>query len=257
MVRLAANLSMLFTEYPFAERFAHAAAAGFKAVEVQFPYELPAQQIAETLSEHNLELILFNVPAGDWAAGDRGIAVDPGRVGEFHDGVSLAVDYARVLQPNAVNILAGITADPEGTRELLLNNLRYAADALGQAGSPALIEPVNTYDVPEFAIPTAAAGLNLIERADAPNLALQLDVYHAVRAGEDVDDVIRSNIQHIAHIQIADAPGRHQPGTGQIDFPRLFRTLDELDYTGWVALEYIPEGKTNESFEYVRSLGLV
>lgn len=257
MPRIAANLTMLFTEVPFLERFDRAAAAGFTAVEFQFPYDYPAAEIAERLSHNELHLALFNLPAGNWAQGDRGIAANLDRQDEFRQGVSQAIDYARVLQPERINLLAGASeAIPENDLALL-QNVRYASEQLADYGFDMTIEPVNTIDVPDFALPTARAGFDLIDEMELSNLSLQLDIYHALRMNEDPLRIIREQAEHIGHIQIADVPGRHQPGSGDVDFRALFKTIDASVYEGWVALEYIPEGTTEEGFGLLRELGLL
>jgi hydroxypyruvate isomerase len=257
MPKLAANLTMLFTEVPFLDRFGKAAGAGFTAVEFQFPYEHAATDIAERLSQYDLHLALFNLPAGDWAAGDRGIAANAERQDEFRAGVATAIEYARLLHPEHINLLAGASTDSAENDLALLQNIRYAAEELADYRLDLTIEPVNTFDVPDFAVPTARAGLDLIDELELSNLSLQLDVYHAIRMGEDPIDIIRERASQIGHIQIADVPGRHQPGTGDVDFAALFRAIDDAGFEGWVALEYIPEGRTEEGFGLLRELEML
>lgn len=257
MPKLAANLTMLFPDVPFLDRFALAAESGFTAVEFQFPYDFPAADIAERLTRHNLHLVLFNLPAGDWAAGDRGIAANAARQDEFREGVTRAIEYARVLQPERINLLAGASDETPENDLALLQNIRYAAEELADYRFAMTIEPVNTIDVPDFAIPTSRAALDLIDELELSNLSLQLDVYHALRMGEDPIAIIREHTGSIGHIQIADVPGRHQPGTGDVDFSRLFHEIGASGYTGWVALEYIPEGPTQEGFGLLREMGLL
>lgn len=257
MPRIAANLTMLFTEYPFLDRFARAAAAGFAAVEFQFPYEDEAGDISDHIEHNDLELVLYNLPAGDWASGDRGIAADATRQQEFRDGVARALDYADVLNPPRINMLAGVS-EPTSENDLaLMQNTRYAAEALDEYNILLTIEPVNTHDVPGFAVPTTRAAIDLIEELDQPNIGLQYDLYHSLRVGEDPYAIIAELGEKIAHIQIADVPGRHQPGTGDVDFSRLFAAIDESGYHGWVALEYIPDGPTEEGFGHLHELGLL
>lgn len=248
---------MLFTEYPFLERFERAAAAGFSAVEFQLPYQYDPQGIAEKLKQNDLELVLFNLPAGDWDAGDRGIAAIYARLAEFHEGVAKAIEFASVLHPERINCLAGIAdATPENDLALL-QNVRYAADELAEHKIGLTLEPVNTYDVQDFALPTTRAAIELIAELEHPNVGLQLDVYHAGMMGEDPFELISDLGKEIAHIQIADIPGRHQPGTGEMDFARLFETIDASGYQGWVALEYIPKGPTEDSFGLLREMALL
>lgn len=255
MPKLAANLTMLFTEYPFADRFGRAAANGFGGVEALFPYEMKAQDVAALLHDNHLDLALFNLPAGDWAAGDRGIAADPDRVKEFRNGVDLAVAYAEALKPRRVNCLVGKTDNPAATRRTMLENIAYAADALETVDTRLTVEPVNTHDIPGFAIPDTATAMSALAELEHPNVGLQFDVYHSLRMNEDPFAIIAEHGKSIDHIQIADFPGRHQPGTGEIDFDRLFGTIDDSGYVGWVALEYIPEGHTEEGFGHLRELG--
>ena len=247
MPRFAANLSMLFCEHPFAERFAAAARAGFAAVEVQFPYELPATQIADLLREHQLQFVLHNLPAGDWAGGERGIACHPDRVEEFRTGVAKAIDYATVLGCQQLNCLAGIAPAgvPEAeVRATLVANLRYAAAELKRAGLKLLVEPINTFDIPGFYVSRTTQALALLDEVGADNVFLQYDVYHAQRMEGDLGNTLSRHLTRIGHIQIADNPGRHEPGTGEINYPWLFHHLDALGYSGWVGCEYKPEAAT-------------
>lgn len=257
MPRLAANLTMLFTEVPFLDRFGKAADAGFTCVEFQFPYEFDPAEIGERLARHNLHLVLFNLPAGDWAAGDRGIAANAARQDEFRQGVSTAIEYARILHPERINLLAGVSTESAENDLALLQNIRYAAEELADHRFDMTIEPVNTADVPGFAVPTARAALDIIDELEQSNLSLQLDVYHAIRMGEDPIAIIRERTAQVGHIQIADVPGRHQPGTGDVDFATLFREIDASGYEGWVALEYNPEGPTEDGFGLLREMGLL
>ncbi|HVL22627.1 MAG TPA: TIM barrel protein [Thermomicrobiales bacterium] len=257
MPKIAANLSMLFTEYPFLERFDRAAAAGFDGVEFLFPYEEQASDIIDRLQENNLALVLFNLPAGDWAAGDRGIAAIYDRREEFRAGVAKAVEYATALRPPRLNCLAGKAEESAENDLALLQNVRYAAEQLAAIDVDLTVEPVNTHDVPGFALPTTRAALDLIAEVEQPNLGLQFDVYHSLRMGEDPIELIRELGADMAHIQIADVPGRHQPGTGKIDFEELFRTIDDSGYDGWVSLEYNPQGRTEDGFGLLRDMGLL
>ena len=250
MPRFAANLSMLFCEQPLAERFAAAARAGFTAVEIQFPYELPAAQIAGLLREHQLQLVLHNLPAGDWAGGERGIACHPDRVDEFRAGVALAIDYATALGCPQLNCLAGIAPSgvPEAeVRAIVVANLRHAAAELKRAGLKLLVEPINTVDIPGFYVSRTVQALALLDEAcalGADNVFLQYDVYHAQRMEGDLGNTLTRHLPRIAHVQIADNPGRHEPGTGEINYPWLFRHLDALGYSGWVGCEYRPATTT-------------
>ncbi|MBA2470221.1 MAG: TIM barrel protein [Chloroflexia bacterium] len=257
MPKLAANLTMLFTEYPLLERFDRAAAAAFKGVELLFPYVEAPETVMNALTRNNLELVLFNLPAGDWAAGDRGMAAQPARREEFADGLKVAVEYASALRPRCVNCLAGKLAPDENALAVLAENVDLAAGALDQVGVTLTLEPVNTFDVPGFALPTTQSALDLIAAVDNTNVRLQYDIYHALRMDEDPFAYIEAHGGEISHIQIADVPGRHEPGTGNVDFAKLFSVIDDSGYDGWVSLEYVPEGATEDGFDHLRELGFL
>lgn len=257
MPRIAANITMLFTEYPLLERFDRAAAAGFTGVELLFPYVETPETIAEALRRNALELVLINLPAGDWASGDRGLAAQPARREEFAEGLKLAVQYATALRPPCINCLAGKLGSQEFALAVLAENVEMAGGALEQIGVKLTVEPVNTFDVPDFALPTTQSALDLISALDSRNVGLQFDVYHALRMSEDPFAFIAEHGREISHIQIADVPGRHQPGTGEVDFARLFRIIDESGYEGWVSLEYNPQGPTEDGFGLLRELGVL
>ena len=245
--KFAANLSMLFTEAPLLERFECAARAGFAAVEIQFPYELPAEQLQQALFRNRLALALFNLPAGDWAAGERGIACLPDRVDEFRQGLDTALAYAAALGTPQLNCLAGIRpaqVPADTARRVLIDNLRYAALRLETHGLKLLIEPINTFDIPGFFLHGTRQALALIEAVGADNLFLQYDVYHMQRMEGELAATIEAHRDRIAHIQIADHPGRHEPGSGEIDFDFLFARLDRLGYEGWIGCEYRPATTT-------------
>jgi len=254
MPAFAANLTMLFTEVPFMERFALARAAGFRAVEYLFPYDYPAEQLKAQLDRHGLRQVLFNLPAGDWGKGDRGIAADPARVGEFRAGLSRAVDYARVLGVVNLNCLAGkqvAGVDVERQRETLVENLRFAARLLAGQGLRLLVEPINHFDIPGFLLNRTGQVLELLDQVGEANAFLQFDVYHAQREEGELAATLRGQLHRIGHIQVADNPGRHQPGTGEINFPFLFAEMDRLGYPGHVGLEYIPSPDTASSFAWM------
>lgn len=255
MPRFAANLSMLFTEQPFLERFKAAAEAGFKAVEFMFPYEFPARDIEAALKDNGLELVLHNLPAGDWAAGDRGIACQPDRVAEFRNGVVKAIDYAKALGCPQLNCLAGLLpggVTAEKARGVLVENLRYAAEKLKAAKIGLLLEQVNSRDIPGFFVDRPSLGLSVIAATDANNLKLQYDVYHAQVMEGDLVNTIEREFARIGHIQVADNPGRHQPGTGEINYPFVFRRIDELGYKGWICCEYKPRAATKAGLSWLR-----
>lgn len=247
MPRFAANLSMMFTEVPFLDRFALAREAGFDAVEFLFPYAYPAGDIAERLRRHQLQLVLFNLPPGDWDAGDRGMACDPARVDEFRAGVPVALDYAVALGVGQLHCMAGKppAALPRDTaRATYVDNLRYAADLARPCGIDLLIEPINHFDMPGYFLSRSAQALEIIAEADRPNLFLQYDIYHMQRMEGELSNTIRANLPLIKHMQIADTPGRHEPGTGEINYRHLFALIDALGYTGWLGCEYLPAGDT-------------
>lgn len=256
MPRFAANLSLLFTEVPLRERFAAARAAGFPAVEMQFPYAEPKEALAARLTETGLPLVLHNLPPGDWAAGERGIAILPGREAEFRAGVARAIDYAGVLGCRQINCLAGLA--PPGTERArlfatLMENLAFAADALGRAGLRLLIEPINDRDMPGFFLNRLADAAAVIEAVGSENLFIQADLYHMARMGEDLAGSLAAHRARIAHIQIADAPGRHEPGTGSIDFPALLGALDASGYDGFIGCEYLPAAGTEAGLGWMRA----
>ena len=247
MPRFAANLTMLFTELPFLDRFAAASDAGFKGVEFLFPYDVDTQALVGQIEAHGLEVVLHNLPAGDWAAGERGIGCHPDRMAEFRDGVGRAIEYATALKCPRVNCLAGIP--PAGVTEAvaratLVENLRFAAGALAAANIQLVLEPVNTRDVPGFFVSRTQPALAIIADAGSDTIKLQYDIYHAQVMEGDLARTIEAELARIGHIQLADNPGRHEPGTGEINFPYLFRRLDELGYGGWIGCEYKPLAET-------------
>src|SRR5689334_11399259 len=257
MPKLAANLTMLWNELDFLDRFAAAAKAGFTGVEYLFPYAYPKEALAEQLARHRLTQVLHNLPAGDWAKGDRGIACDPGRVGEFQDGVGKAIDYARALACPQLNCLAGIPpagVDPEKARATLVANLRFAADRLGAAGIRLLIEPINTFDIPGFFLSRTRQAVDVIRDTGSSNLFVQYDIYHMQRMEGELAGTIKANLAHIRHVQLADNPGRNEPGTGEINYPFLFRHLDAIGYRGWVGCEYKPRTSTVEGLGWHAAL---
>jgi hydroxypyruvate isomerase len=248
---------MLFTEVAFLERFARASNAGFRAVECQFPYPYDADAIAEALQRHRLTLVLHNLPAGDWASGERGIACLPDRVGEFQDGVGRAIDYARALGCTRLNCLAGLTpeaADPDALRQTFVDNLRFAARELKRHGLTLLVEPINTRDVPGFFLRTSRQAMEIIGEVGAENLSLQFDVYHLHIMEGDLVASIERNLPNIAHVQVADDPGRHEPGTGSIDFASVFDAFRRADYRGWIGCEYVPSRTTEESLGWLKAV---
>jgi len=259
MTRLAANLTMLFTEVDFLERFALAAQAGFRGVEFLFPYAHQAQDIAARLDAWRLELVLHNLPAGDWAAGERGIACHPGRRAEFEDGVGAAIVYARALGVKQLNCLAGIAPPgvaPEDAHATLVDNLAWAASQLKAEGIRLLIEPINTVDIPGFFLRGTRQALDIIAETGSDNLFLQYDIYHMQRMEGELAATIRANLPLIRHIQLADNPGRGEPGTGEINYRYLLGMLDESGYAGWVGCEYKPRAGSVPGLGWMAEHGL-
>ena len=249
MPKLAANLTMLWNELPFVDRFDAAAKAGFRGVEYLFPYAFPKDELAEQLARNDLAQVLHNLPAGDWAKGERGIACDPRRVGEFQEGVGLAIDYAKALGCRQVNCLAGIApagVDADTVRATFVANLRFAAEKLGAAGIRLLIEPINTFDIPGFWLSHTRQALDVIRDTGSSNVYLQYDIYHMQRMEGELASTIKANLGRIAHLQLADNPGRNEPGTGEINYRFLFGFLDSIGYDGWIGCEYKPRTSTDE-----------
>jgi hydroxypyruvate isomerase len=259
MPKLAANLTMLYNEVDFLDRFAAAAKSGFKGVEYLFPYAYPKEQLAERLRQHKLVQVLHNLPAGDWAAGSRGIACLPDRVGEFQDGVGKAIDYATALGCKQVNCLAGIAPQGVGAdkvRATFVDNLKFAAGKLQAAGIRLLMEPINTYDIPGFYLNRTQQAVDLIRDVGSPNLYVQYDIYHMQRMEGELANTIKANLSRIAHLQLADNPGRNEPGTGEINYRYLFGFIDSIGYDGWIGCEYKPKGKTEEGLSWRAAHGV-
>jgi len=249
MPKFAANLTMLFGEMPFLDRFAAAKAAGFSGVEYLFPYEFEKAALREQLQQHGLTQVLHNLPAGNWTAGERGIAILPDRVDEFRDGVAQAIDYAKALDCRQVNCLVGIApadADLLALNEVLVNNLRFAADALARQRIRLLIEPINTLDIPGFFLNGTRQAVQVISDVRSENLFIQYDIYHMQVMEGDIARSLQKHLARISHVQLADNPGRNEPGTGEINYPFLFRYLDQIGYRGWVGCEYKPRTTTAE-----------
>jgi len=254
--RFAANLTMMFGEVPFPQRFEAAAKAGFAAVEFLFPYEYAPEELAGWLAGNGLSNVLFNMPPGDWAAGERGLASLPGREREFRDGVALALRYAAALGTPRLHAKAGLLpagADRARHRAVFVDNLRYAAAELGKAGLTLLIEPINTRDMPGYFLNTQADAHARREEVGAPNLKVQMDFYHAQIVEGDVSMTFRRYREHIGHVQIASVPERHEPDDGELNYRYLFRLLDELRYEGWVGCEYRPRGRTGDGLGWLKT----
>jgi hydroxypyruvate isomerase len=238
---------MLFTENDFLDRFGAAAAAGFKGVEYLFPYAFSADEIARRLKDEKLTQVLFNLPAGNWDAGDRGIACLPDRVDEFRAGVDKAIEYARKLRCSQLNCLAGTApagAKEAELRQTFVGNLRYAVGKLQAAGIKLLIEPINIFDIPGFYLNHTNQALDIIAEIGSDNLFVQYDIYHMQRMEGELAATIERNLSNIAHLQLADNPGRHEPGTGEINYQFLFRHIDRIGYDGWIGCEYKPAAGT-------------
>ena len=254
MPKFNANLTMLFTEVDFYDRFERAAKAGFTAVEYLFPYEWPAAELAEKLEEFNLEQVLHNLPGGDWASGERGIACLPGRQGEFQEGVGTAIEYAKTLKCPRLNCLAGLTpndVDSVKVKDVLMGNLQFAASELAKENIKLLVEPINYIDMAGFHLNTSAQTMSLIEELGHDNVYLQYDIYHMQRMEGDLINTITRLVEKIDHIQLADNPGRHEPGTGEINFTNLFKAIDDLGYQGWIGCEYIPAAGTEAGLDWL------
>jgi hydroxypyruvate isomerase len=253
MPKFAANLTMLFNELPFLDRFAAAKAAGFGGVEYLFPYDFEKGALGEQLQLHGLTQVLHNLPAGNWAAGERGIAIFPDRVDEFRDGVLRAVDYAKALGCRQLNCLVGVAppdADVHELNEVLLKNLRFAAAALAREHIRLLIEPINTLDIPGFFLKRTEQAARIISDVQSDNLFIQYDIYHMQVMEGDIARTLQKHLARIAHVQLADNPGRHEPGTGEINYPFLFKYLDEIGYRGWIGCEYKPKATTAEGLAW-------
>ena len=255
MPKFAANLTMLFNEVPFLDRFERAAKAGFKAVEFLFPYPFPAAEIKSRLQANGLQLVLHNLPAGNWDGGERGIACLPDRVGEFRDGVARAIEYGTALGAPQLNCLAGKA--PAGVadaslRETFVGNLRYAAGELKKAGLKLLMEPINTYDIPGFYLNRTRQALDILRDVGSDNLYLQYDIYHMQRMEGELAATIRANLPKIAHLQLADNPGRNEPGTGEIHYGNVFKALDRMGYAGWIGCEYKPATTTEAGLGWLQ-----
>ncbi len=257
MPRFAANLTMLFTEQPFLDRFDAAARAGFKAVEFLFPYAFEANDIKARLDANGLQLVLHNLPAGDWDAGERGIACHPDRVEEFRAGVERAIAYAQTLGVKQLNCLVGKA--PAGVpdsvlRETLVANLRHTAARLKTAGLRLLVEPINNHDIPGFYLSRTPQALDLLDEVGADNAFVQYDIYHAQRTEGELAATLQKHLARIGHVQLADNPGRNEPGTGEINYAFLFRHLDRIGYSGWVGCEYKPASTTEAGLGWLKAL---
>ncbi len=256
MPKFCANLSMLFNEQPFLDRFAAAARAGFKGVEFLFPYAASKADLSECLAANGLTQVLFNLPPGNWDKGERGIACHPDRASEFKDGIGQAIDYAKALGCRMINCLAGIAprdVPREKVWETLVSNVIFAAAALEREGILLVIEPINLYDIPGFFLNRSADGIAVIEASKSTNVKLQYDLYHMQRMEGELAATSEKLLPRIGHIQLADNPGRNEPGTGEINYPFLFSHLDRIGYTGWIGCEYRPKAGTVEGLGWFKA----
>ena len=259
MPRFAANLSMMFNEVPFLDRFAAASRAGFKAVEFLFPYDHPAGEIRRRLDDNGLIQALFNAPPGDWAGGERGLACLPGRQREFREGFLRALDYAAALDCPLVHVMAGIArsdVSPVTTAALYATNLAWAAEQAASGGKRVVIEPINHRDMPGYHLNTVEQGAALVAAIGVERLGVQFDIYHCQITQGDVSKRLEALMPVVGHIQIADPPGRNEPGTGELGWPWLFKRIDALGYTGWVGCEYRPAGETVAGLGWRKTFGV-
>jgi hydroxypyruvate isomerase len=256
MPKFCANLTLLYNEHEFLERFGAASRAGFKGVEYLFPYDYDKHQLAELLNRHQLVQVLHNLPAGDWAKGERGIACHPDRVSEFQAGVEKAIGYATTLGCKQVNCLAGLapaSVAPEKLRETFVANLKFAAPQCKAAGIKLLIEPINSVrDMPGFYLNHTQQALDIIADTGSDNLYLQYDIYHMQIMEGDLACTIEKNLKMIPHMQLADNPGRHEPGTGEINYAFLFEFIDKIGYAGWMGCEYKPLTTTDAGLDWIQ-----
>ena len=257
MPQFAANLTMLFTEHDFLDRFEAAAKAGFKAVEFLFPYAYPVAELQQRLKAHGLKLVLHNLPAGNWDAGDRGLACDPKRIDEFRAGVARGIEYGTALGVPHLNCLAGKApagVDDATLRRTFVANLRFAAAEFKKARLNLLIEPINRFDIPGFYLNTTAQAISILDEVGADNAYVQYDIYHAQRMEGELANTMSAQLARIGHIQLADNPGRNEPGSGEINYAFLFKHLDRIGYTGWIGCEYKPAARTEDGLGWIQAL---
>jgi hydroxypyruvate isomerase len=256
MPRFSAHLTQLFTEFAFPSRFGAAARCGFEACEFRFPFEFPARDIAQWLRDSGMQNVLFNVRAGDWSRGERGIAVLPGRQTEFRESIAEALEYARVLRTPNLHVMAGIVPVGEAIErctETFVENLRFAAEAAG-SGVTLLVEALNLHDTPNYFLTTQAQAHAIRESVGAANVKVQMDLYHTQRMEGDLATKLREYLPFIGHVQVAGVPGRHEPDEGEVNYRYVFRLLDEIGYAGWVGCEYVPRIRTEDGLAWMQSL---
>ena len=255
MPKFNANLSMMFNEVGFLDRFGAAAKAGFKGVEFLFPYDFPAAQIREQLDRHRLEMVLFNMPPGDFAAGERGMACNPAKTTQFQENVGKTLEYAKALGATQIHVMAGLKPVGVGEdkmRETYIANLQFAGKELAKHNLKLLIEAINTRDIPGFYLNYSRQAFDVMHYAGVPNLYFQYDIYHMQIMEGDLALTVEKNLAKIAHMQLADTPGRHEPGTGEINYPFLFQHFDKIGYKGWIGCEYRPAGKTEDGLGWLK-----
>ena len=257
MPKFSANLTFLFTELPFMERFEAAAQSGFKAVEYMAPYPYPAEDLRAALKANGLVQALFNLPAGDWDNGERGMACIPGREAEFTEGVAKGITYAQVLDCKRVNCLSGKLqpgVSHEAAKATMVGNLKYAAAEFKRAGVMLLTEPINCFDIPGYFVNRTNEALAILDAVGSDNLFVQYDVYHAQRMEGELGTTLKNQLSRIGHIQIADNPGRNEPGTGEINYAWILKHIDAIGYDGWVGCEYKPKTTTVEGLGWMKLL---
>jgi 2-dehydrotetronate isomerase len=255
MLRFAANLTMMYGEYAFPDRFAAAARDGFTGVEYLFPYEYPAQHLAAWLKENGLTQVLFNAPPGDWAAGERGLAAVPGKEAAFRDAIATALEYAHVLSCPQVHVMAGIQpagVERAGLRRTFVTNLAWAAEKASRAGVALLIEPINTRDMPGYFLNRQDEAHAIVDEIGSPALKVQMDLYHCQIVEGDVSMKLKKYLKKVGHIQVASVPARHEPNSGELDYKYVLALMEELGYDGWIGCEYRPKGATSEGLDWLR-----
>ena len=255
MPKFSANLTMLFNEVEFLNRFGAAAKAGFRAVEFLLPYAHEKTQLIDVVQKDNLQVVLFNMPAGDWSAGDRGMACDPARAGEYQEGVGTAIDYALALGCKQIHCMAGLKprgVSEENMRDAYIASLQFAGTELAKHGMKLLIEAINTRDMPGYYLNSSRQAFDIMHYANVPNLSFQYDIYHLQIMEGDLAPTIEKHLAKIGHIQLADTPGRHEPGTGEINYNFLLPHLDKIGYRGWIGCEYRPATTTEAGLGWLK-----
>ena len=257
MLKFAANLTMMFNQLPFTDRFSAAATAGFQGVEFLFPYQYDAEQLKSIISEQRLTTVLFNAPPGDWENGERGIASLPDREQEFRDNIQQVIHYANILGCQQIHLMAG-NCQPglsaEEQRMWFIKRLRYAADLLSLHRINLLIEPINPTDMPDYFLKTIEQAQQIIQQAGRANIAIQFDIYHRQKTEGNILNALRKHINNIGHIQIASAPDRNEPNDGEINYPWLLKEIERLNYNGWIGCEYYPKKNTVEGLSWLHNI---